>query len=1037
MRRWQVVLFSGALAWAAACVNDEAVEAPSGQGGAAATTANGNGGSVSASGTGGNTTGTGGSGTGGNTAGNGGAASGGSGGTPPMPASCSDSSLNGDETGLDCGGSCAPCPNGEGCASDDDCQSALCQGAGGSGGAAGGNAVASCAACSDDADCATPAGGSCDGGNNEQTSDRTCDAGNCVAGTTSGCTPYLCGSDACLSDCSSGGHADCIAGYYCQTNSCVTTKANGLSCSDDAECTSSYCVDGHCCDTPCAGECDACDLSGSEGSCSLRADGAAGVPGCDPYLCDGAAAGCPTSCVDGGDCTVGSNCNSGECNGKQANGNSCSGNADCVSNKCVDGYCCDTNCTGNCEACNVAGALGSCTPIVAGTDPDNDCGGPTSVCDGAGNCKTIDGAGCNNGSDCVSGYCPSDDGVCCDSACSGLCEGCLQSKTGMSDGTCALVTGNSDPDGECTDQGAASCGANGMGCRGDANACILYANTIECAAASCSGGVETPARNCDGAGTCTAAGSSNCGAYACNGGGSACLADCTGGGDADCAAGYYCDATDNCVAQKIDGDSCSNGSQCQSGNCPGDDGVCCDSACSGLCQACLASKTGGSDGMCDDVSDGTDPDAECSGAEDCTIGGLCTNGALDDRLGVSTFTVPEGVKSGVSNWRIWGSSSLYISRVYTAPLDNCQTLVCFTTGDAGSHTARLAVIDADDQMASMRVLEAGRECRGLAAEPDGHYGALLWDKAGDKMYLKRFAFDGMLDFNTELVATNVIPDDFNIGGSRLAYGSGSYGAYYHVHGIGGFMDGHEGDALMWVQAATGVASTGWNWGCSHQMSALMRFHPTNDAFLPVCATDCYPGTVGSDFANDSIGGIYLNDSVKVIDMNAGCNGRVAGELGSAAISPMGYKLVFNAHQNAATMGQSSYDPSTMNQDIGFVSIDSGVGSVVWLTNTSGVDEADASIARFEPAGDATEQYLAGWLDPGGGPAYRLTRLDAAGSVIEGPIDIAATAQWGRRDDPFRQHVDGDVVWAWFDAPGSTTLNFARVEAGNTPSCASF
>jgi hypothetical protein len=45
----------------------------------------------------------------------------------PAP-TCSDGIKNGNETGVDCGGSCPRCSNGQGCASRNDCASALCRG---------------------------------------------------------------------------------------------------------------------------------------------------------------------------------------------------------------------------------------------------------------------------------------------------------------------------------------------------------------------------------------------------------------------------------------------------------------------------------------------------------------------------------------------------------------------------------------------------------------------------------------------------------------------------------------------------------------------------------------------------------------------------------------------------------------------------------------------------------------------------------------------------------------------------------------------
>jgi hypothetical protein len=92
---------------------------------------------------------------------------------------------------------------------------------------------------------------------------------------------------------------------------------------------------------------------------------------------------------------------------------------------------------------------------------------------------------------------------------------------------------------------------------------------------------------------------------------------------------------------------------------------------------------------------------------------------------------------------------------------------------------------------------------------------------------------------------------------------------------------------------------------------------------------------------------------------------------------------------------------------------------------------DSSIALYMP--EAVEQYLVGWAE-GRGDAYKLAILDAAGAVVEGPIDVTETARWGRRDDPFRRHHDSDVVWAWFDEPGSTSLRFARVDSGVAYAC---
>ena len=440
-------------------------------------------------------------------------------------------------------------------------------------------------------------------------------------------------------------------------------------------------------------------------------------------------------------------------------------------------------------------------------------------------------------------------------------------------------------------------------------------------------------------------------------------------------------------------------------------------ACAVIVAAC-GGKGGNADGGGDDAPPG---DADGDGPPPET--------PLTDRLVVATVTAPAGVMAGDSNWRIWGRASLRVAPVFTVPVADCGTLVGYTTGGA-TPTARVARLDANDQLVTTYDLGAF-ELRGLAGEPDGHFGALLWDATANPpvLYVKRYDKTGAPGFSTSLADALAAPTDFGIGESRLEFGGGKYGAYFHVHGISDFANGHEGDALHWVDAASGAKTTGWPWGCSHSMSELLRYNGTG--FLSACVTDCYPGTSGTNFATESIGGIYLDKAKKVADVDGACNGSVAGELGGLTPASTGWRLVFNTHQAPATKGQSSYSSSTMNQDIGFAVISSNgaTSSIVWLTTTPG-NEANASIARWQPFGDDTEQFVVGWS---AGNAYKLARVAPNGDVLAAPIDIVA--KWGERDDPFRVHQNGDVVWSWFDAAGATSFKFARLKSGRTATCA--
>ncbi len=93
---------------------------------------------------------------------------------------------------------------------------------------------------------------------------------------------------------------------------------------------------------------------------------------------------CGTACGSGEMC-VASTC---EASGGDSNGSPCIQSLDCLSGYCVDGVCCDAQCAGLCVSClaSETGAVdGSCSPIIAGTDPHSECVDPE-ICDGAGGC---------------------------------------------------------------------------------------------------------------------------------------------------------------------------------------------------------------------------------------------------------------------------------------------------------------------------------------------------------------------------------------------------------------------------------------------------------------------------------------------------------------------------------------------------------------------------------------------------------------------------------------------------------------------------
>jgi hypothetical protein len=271
----------------------------------------------------------------------------------------------------------------------------------------------------------------------------------------------------------------------------------------------------------------------------------------------------------------------------------------------------------------VGGASGSGGVVVTG----GTLAGGTSSGTGGTSALLGIGSSCTAGTACSSGFCV--DGVCCNNACSG-CNACSQTLTGQANGFCAPVPAGLDPHDTCADErGTNQCGNDGT-CDGS-GACRKVATSHQCTPASCDGGSFTPASNCNGTGACTTVTPQSCGAFQCSVT-DGCKTTCTT--QADCGSQSYCNtSTGSCLPKLATGAACTPTTGCLSGYCV--DGVCCESACSGTCQACSTAKTGASNGLCRPVSAGSDPDSECA----VDTGNACGRDGTCDGVGACRYQV--------------------------------------------------------------------------------------------------------------------------------------------------------------------------------------------------------------------------------------------------------------------------------------------------------------------------------------------------------------------------------------------------------------
>ena len=302
----------------------------------------------------------------------------------PAKPSCKDSKNNGDETGVDCGGStCPKCATGKGCKKSSDCISLVCD-------TSASKPTCKQATCDDkvrngdetDVDC----GGSCTtkcGNMKGCQKDADCQSGKCDTSVTpnvckalpASCTDKKkngsetdidCGGKDC-SACADG--KACLAKTDCKSGVCTSNTCAAPSCSDGVK-------NGDETDVDCGGSCTT--KCGASKSCIKNTDCNSGV--CDSKVCKPAS--CSDKIMNGDETDV--DCG-GSCSTNCADLKKCKVAADCASGVCnLTKLICDTP---------------TCTDAVKnGNETDQDCGGGTCP-------ACADGKQCKASTDCTSKTC--------------------------------------------------------------------------------------------------------------------------------------------------------------------------------------------------------------------------------------------------------------------------------------------------------------------------------------------------------------------------------------------------------------------------------------------------------------------------------------------------------------------------------------------------------------------------------------------------------------------------------------------------------
>ncbi|WP_242435862.1 hypothetical protein [Streptomyces sp. Root369] len=304
------------------------------------------------------------------------------------------------------------------------------------------------------------------------------------------------------------------------------------------------------------------------------------------------------------------------------------------------------------------------------------------------------------------------------------------------------------------------------------------------------------------------------------------------------------------------------------------------------------------------------------------------------------------LSAGYNNTREW-------TRTATAAAPNGTLRVAWPASD-GVHVTPLT--SAGKRSGTDTVVKGAKEVGGLVAHNDGF--ALLTRVADTNKWKETAAAivrytNGKQTFRTKLTGTASHDTSPTLDG-QLTWNGKKYGAYYVVHGAGGFADGHFGDKLSYVSAKGAKLSGGWGWGCSHNEGIALHAETTGD-FTSLCFDDWRSGL----FVSTGIGAPDVAPVVQREQCWAGyCGGTFPGRTGDLVKSSTGRYATAFASRGAASAKKNPDDssgrgwtvkPRTSTHQVAVAFLknrNSGPGKAIYLTNAPGTEHVNLHVAPY-------------------------------------------------------------------------------------------